>query len=62
MPQIGIEEVSANAPPVGFWELLALSVGCATLEKLERVRASYTEADRGLAAAFTEGPRRSNRL
>ena len=55
MGQIRIEEVSADAPPAGFWELIALSVGCATVERLERVTASYTDSDRGLAAAFANG-------
>jgi GNAT superfamily N-acetyltransferase len=53
--QIRIKEVSANAPPAGFWELLALSVGSATIEKLERVKVSYTEPDRTLAAGFANG-------
>jgi len=55
MAQIGIEDVSTDSPPPGFWELLALSVGCATVEKLECVRASYTEPHRKLAAAFVDG-------
>ena len=55
MAEIKIEGVSPSAPPAGFWELIALSVGCPTVEKLERVRAVYTEPDRGLAAAFVSG-------
>ena len=55
MAQIGIEEVSATAAPAAFWDLLALSVGGATVEKLERVKASYAAPDRGLAAAFAGG-------
>ena len=55
MAQIGIEEVSAAAAPAGFWDLLALSVGGPTVEKLEHVKASYAEPDRGLAAAFAGG-------
>jgi len=55
MADIKIERINPNAPPAGLWELLALSVGCATVEKLERIRASYTEADRGLTAAFANG-------
>jgi len=52
LSQIRIQEVSASTPPAGFWELLSLSVGCPTVEKLERVRFSYTEPHCGLAAAF----------
>lgn len=54
MARIRIEAVAPHAPPAGFWELLALSVGGATLEKMERVKASYDEAARGLAAAFAD--------
>jgi ribosomal protein S18 acetylase RimI-like enzyme len=50
--QLTIEKVSANAPPARFWEILALSVGGATVEKLERVKASYADPNSGLAGAF----------
>ena len=52
MAQIRIEEVFADAPPPGFWDLLAFSVGRATAETMERVRAFYTHPDHKLAAAF----------
>ena len=54
MVQIRIEEVSADAPPAGFWDLLALSVGGATVEKMECVKASYARPGYGLAAGFAD--------